>query len=321
MSTLIRLIGASSILLTAGALVLPAQALPAQSVVHSAPMAVIRGKPFVNVMVNGRGPFRFIIDTGTGGQAFVTPQLVEELGLPSAGQVRLNDPSGLGGRNAPVVLIQFLHVGGVDFTGVKAIQHPLSSEDGPCQGLLGFTLFRDYLLTLDFPNRRMMLASGALEPDGGNSVLAIRMPDGVPIATIRVGGLQVDALLDSGGDGLSLPEQLAPRLKYAIDPVVFALGQSLSTSFQIKGAKLASDVHFGGYTFERPFVEIHAAFPLANFGSCPMQNFALTFDQKNLLVRFDASRKRFNLSPTPTAIRLANAPDQWPPPPNLVPVG
>jgi hypothetical protein len=80
-------------------------------------------------------------------------------------------------------------------------------------------------------------------------------------------------------------------------------------------------VRLGGYTFERPFVEIHAAFPLANFGGCPMQNFALTFDQKNLLMRMEAGRKRFKLTATPTAIRLANAPDTTPREPGLVPVG
>jgi hypothetical protein len=52
-----------------------------------------------------------------------------------------------------------------------------------------------------------------------------------------------------------------------------------------------------------------------------MQNFALTFDQKNLLVRFEASRKKFQLKATPTAIRLANAPDFTPRDPGLVPVG
>ena len=52
-----------------------------------------------------------------------------------------------------------------------------------------------------------------------------------------------------------------------------------------------------------------------------MQNFALTIDQKNLLMRMEAGRKRFKLTATPTAIRLANAPDTTPREPGLVPVG
>jgi predicted aspartyl protease len=77
------------------------------------------------VLVNGKGPFRFVVDTGTGGQAFVTSELVDELGLPEAGQIHLNDPSGQGGRKVPMVLIQSIEVAGVQFAGVKAAVHNL----------------------------------------------------------------------------------------------------------------------------------------------------------------------------------------------------
>ena len=49
--------------------------LPAQTGPHSAPMEVLHGKPYVMVRINGKGPFRFILDTGTGGDAIVTPEL------------------------------------------------------------------------------------------------------------------------------------------------------------------------------------------------------------------------------------------------------
>jgi len=293
----------------------------AEESTHTARMDVVHDKPYVMVKVNGKGPFRFVIDTGTGGQALVTPALAEVLGLPAAGQAHLNDPSGLGGKSAPMVLMDRLEVAGVEFHGVRAVEHGVNGEDGACDGVLGFTLFRDYLLTLDYPNRRMVLEKGALTPDGERTVLPFRMPDGVPIAAMEIGKLRIEALMDSGGDGLSLPEGLASRLKFAVDPVAFAAGQSFSTRFEIKAAKLAGDVRLGGYTFERPFVEIHAAFPLANFGGCPMQSFAVTFDQKSLLMRMEADRKRFRLTATPTAIRLANAPDYKPREPGLVPVG
>src|ERR1700679_2523085 len=102
----------SSLLLTSNA--------PAQNVNHIAPLEIIHNKPFVMVMVNGQGPFRFVIDTGTGGEAFVTPQLAEQLGLAQSGQIRLSDPSGKGGQHVPTVLIQSLQIAGMEFTGVKA---------------------------------------------------------------------------------------------------------------------------------------------------------------------------------------------------------
>jgi len=288
---------------------------------HSTPIKFSNNKPFVMVMVNGKGPFRFVIDTGTGAEAFVTSELADQLNLPSVGQTRLSDPSGQGSRRIDMVLLQSLEVAGVEFVGIKAVKHALSEADGPCQGVLGFALFRNYLLTLDYPRHRMTLASGALEPDGEHSVLPFRMPDGIPIVPLRVGDLQIDAQIDSGGFGLSLPESFARRLKFFSAPVVFGNAHTLSTRFQIKAGTLASDVSLGGYTFTRPFVEINPAFPLANFGSCPMQSFAFTFDQKNSLVRFEARQPVLHLSATPTPVRRENAPANEPLDPTLVPVG
>jgi predicted aspartyl protease len=296
--------------------------LAADSEVLSAPLDFSHDKPFVMVMVNGKGPFRFVIDTGTGGEAFVTQELAEQLKLPVTGQVRLSDPSGQGSQRAPIVSIQSLKVAGVNFTGVKAVEHSLSDKDGECEGLLGFLLFRDFLLTLDFPDRRMTLATGALAPDGGRNVLPFRMPEGIPIVAMQIGGMNVDAQVDSGGAGLSLPQSLASKLRFEAEPAAFSNSESLATRFQIKAATLDGDARLGDYTFLRPFVEINPAFPLANFGASPMQNFAVTFDQKNGWVRFEAHQKSIRLAATPMPVRMQNAPLPEPPGNNsLVPVG
>lgn len=292
------------------------------STVHSTPMDIEYGRPFVNVTINGKGPFRFIIDTGTGGDAIITPALASQLNLPVVGQAVLSDPSGQGGKNTPIVFLDSLEIAGVTFTGVRALDDHFFANTGHCDGILGFTLFRNFLLTLDFPNRVVLLSNGALKADGGKSVLPFRMPHGVPIAMLNLDGFQsVEAQLDSGGGGLVIPSHIAAQLKYDIDPVVYATGRSVSTRFELKAAKLASNVHIGRYTFTHPVVEIHPAFPLINFGSPPMQIFAITFDQKNLLVRFSASGQRFSLSAPPCPSRLLNAPPPTPPPSNLVPVG
>jgi predicted aspartyl protease len=302
-------------------LVVTAFSLPAQEPVHSAPMIERYGNPFVMVTIDGKGPYRFVIDTGTGADAFVTPELADALQLPTAAGAVVNDPSGQGGKRVPIVLLPSIKIAGVTFYWVKAIRHEVTGEAGSCQGLLGFTLFRDYLLTLDFPNRQVLLAEGALAPDGEKAVLPFRMPDGVPIASLRVNGERVEAQFDSGGGGLTLPNELAARQKWEIAPVVFATGQTMNTRFEIKAAKLAADVTVGKYIFNHPVVEVHPAFPLVNFGSPPMQSFAITFDQRNLLLRLGADRDRFTLTAPPSPTRLTHQPRPALPPPRLVPVG
>jgi hypothetical protein len=292
-----------------------------QSSKHATHMDVVYAKPYVMVMVNGRGPFRFVVDTGTGGQALISPSLADQLQLPVIGQARLTDPSGQGGQRSQILFIQSLNIAGVEFSQIQAIRHSLAGEDDTCMGVLGFTLFRDYLLTLDYPNHKLMLAEGSLSGDGEHSVLSFRMPDGVPIVPIKVGKERVEAQLDSGGVGLALPEHLASQLRFASGPVLYANAESLSTRFQLKAGRLGTDVHLGRYAFAQPVVEIHPAFPRVNLGACPMQHFSITFDQKNLLVRLDSDHEVLHIDSIPTAMRLQNTPAPKPPDLALIPVG
>jgi len=132
-----------------------------------------------------------------------------------------------------------------------------------------------------------------------------------------------EAQLDSGGGGLTLPESLAARLRWDAGPIAFATGISMTTRFEIRAAKYSGEIRIGRYTFSHPIVEIHPAFPLVNFGSPPMQNFAITFDQKNRLVRLDASSSRLTLTAPPTPTRLTHQPepDHTAERSNLTPVG
>jgi hypothetical protein len=287
---------------------------------HTERLELVHGKPLVMVMVNGKGPFRFVVDTGTSGDAFVTPELAEMLRLSAVGQAQLSDPSKQSDQSIPVVVVQSLEFAGVKFRDIRARVHLLGRGEGTYQGLLGFSLFRDCILTLNFPSRELTLATGSLSPDGEHSVLSFRMRDGIPIVNLCIGGVPTDAQIDSGGDGLLLPDRLAARLKFASDPAEFGHGESLSTRFEIKAARLAPNVEIGDYSFKRPFVEIGGVFPLANLGSSPLQAFAVTFDQKNRLVRFQASRKALTLSAPPTPIQLLNGPSELPRDSSLVPV-
>lgn len=303
------------------ALLCAAPALTAQNVSHVTSLEVTRDKPFVQVMVNGRGPFRFVVDTGTAGEAFVSDALADALHLPVIGAVHLTDPSHQGGQHVPVVAIETIEVAGVEFKGVRAVRHALSQADGTCDGLLGFALFHQYLLTLDYPHKQLSLTEGTITANGSGSVLPFRTPYGIPIISLKVGDLELPAQIDSGGTGLSIPDSFAARLKFGVNPELFGFAESFSTRFELRSARLAADVRVGDYVFPQPFVEVQSAFPLANLGSSAMQGFALTFDQKNGVVRFLSSEQIHHLGATPTAMNLEQAPRPDLPSLALIPVG
>lgn len=285
------------------------------------PLELIHDKPYVEVMVNGHGPYRFLIDTGTGTQALISPQLVQELGIPVVSHAWLTDPSGQGDHRSDVVWIDSLKVGDTEFQEVQAVEHRLFREESNCQGVLGFPLFEDYLLTLDYPGQRMVLGSGILPDNADGSLVHLRVTEGVPVARIEIDGLSVDAQIDTGGTGLSLPDSIADQVKFQSTPVQFGFAESLSTRFSLRAARLEPDVHFGPYVFRKAFVEINSAFPVVNIGSTPLRNFVITFDQQEGVMRVSGREKVIYLNASPVPLRMQNEPSRQESDTKLVPVG
>jgi hypothetical protein len=273
------------------------KSLSAQDSPNAETMELRHGMPVVRVTVNGKGPFTFGIDTGLGGEAAVSPSFSQRLGLPITGEAETGDPSGRNRRKVPVYLITSLTVAGVAFKDIKATQLP-PMPDQDFDGILGFVLFRDYLFSLDYPRQQMLLSVGNLSPDSGKTIIPFTMPHDIPVITLKVGTGQVDADIDSGRmGGLSLPEAFAKELQFTSQPVTIGRGRTVSGEAEIKGARLAGDIQVAGYTFARPFVEIDSVFHSANFGAVPLRRFAVTFDQKNKLVRFVSSEQTLTIDP------------------------
>jgi predicted aspartyl protease len=298
----------------------PSQPSPARVAVVT-PIELIHDKPYVTVMVNGHGPYRFLVDTGTGTQAIISPELVQELGIPAVGRTRLTDPSGQGEQRSNVVWIESLKLGDLEFEEVQAVEHRLFREEQNCKGVLGFALFEDYLLTLDYPGRKMVLTSGTLPEHAAGSLLPLRLKDGVPIATLQIDGLTVDAQIDSGGNGLSLPDAIAGELKFQTAPVEYGTAESLATRFSLRAARLQQDVRLGPYVFRKAFVEINSAFPLVNIGSTPLKNFVITFDQQEGVMQVYSKQSVMSLEASPMLLEMQNAPRHQASDAKLVPIG
>jgi Aspartyl protease len=289
--------------------------LLAQKVLTTVPLELRRNHAFVQVTVNAKGPFSFMVDTGTGAEAAVCPDLVEKLGLPVSGEAQLGAP-GQQPMKVPVYLISSLKIGDVEFKDVKAAQHRPFPGEEDCAGTLGFALFSNYLFTLDFPRQQLILSSGSLKAND-NGTIPFTIPHGAPAITLKVGTRQIDADIDSGGMGLSLPQSFAKDLEFASPPI--PLGRvragTGSSDFETKGAKLSADVQIAGYTFAQPFIEINPVFPVANFGSIPLRNFAVTFDQQNKLVRFASDQQTLTIEPPRMMIQPVPAGEPKSPPP------
>lgn len=259
-----------------------------QSTPCSIPIKLHHGVPFIRVMVNGKGPFNFIVDTGTNRAVIVSPSLAKTLQLPTIGQTSLLDLSGKFRERANEVAVEVVTIGGRDFHPERALVHRNLASEGSYDGVLGFALFGNALLTLDYPQRCMTLANGNLAEDG--NALPLVLSHSGPMIELGAGNLTVMALIDTGGSGLNLPESVAHQLDFERSTEVLVREQTQVSTAYFRAGEMRGQLRLGAYVFKHPFVMIDGLIPFASIGSAPLQDFVVTFDQRHKLVRFEAKK-------------------------------
>src|SRR6185295_2496999 len=246
----------------------------------------------VEVRIDGKGPYRFALDTGAAGGGRIGSALAKDLGLKVVGQAMAGDPSGKNVERIDIVEAGTLAVGDATFSAVKLPVRDLPAAPGRTQpefdGVLGIGLFRDYLLTLDYPARRVRIEKGELPPADGREVLGFEDRYGIPSIKLQVGDLEVAADVDSGNmrGELVLPASYIGKVPLEKDPVVVGRGRTGFNEFEIKQAPLKGAVRIGSQSVERPLVDFVEVFPHANVGHAFLRRFAVTIDQKNHRIRF-----------------------------------
>jgi hypothetical protein len=152
----------------------------------------------------------------------------------------------------------------------------------PVDGILGFRLFQECLLTLDYPANRLRIERGELPAPNGEDVIAFQIRHGIPSIEIQVDSLSMEADVDAGSPGgFTLPARLEPKLTFVSAPRVIGRGRTIGNDFEIRAADLKGTVRMGGFEYPGPTVSLQPVFDMANIGSRVLGEFRVTFDQKN----------------------------------------
>jgi hypothetical protein len=165
---------------------------------------------------------------------------------------------------------------------------------GPFDGIVGLSVFRDCLLTLDYAARQLRLGFGRLPPPNGRDVIPIEVlyPGGYAFTALKIWGRSVPFQVDSGSNGgLRMPASQARRRDFAFGPVAYPWPDiSAYGSEELQVGRLRGDLRVGRYTLSAPVVDLtitHAG-PFdeaANLGGAVLRHFAVTFDQKSHAMR------------------------------------
>jgi hypothetical protein len=159
------------------------------------------GRVMCNVKVNGKGPFKFVIDTGAS-RSTLAPHLAKALGLKhSVGRnVMLNGVTGV--AEVPTVAVESLEIGALKFEN-QNLPVILTSIMGNADGILGVAAFRDQRIDVDFKRDRVsVLASNGRRPHYSMvTARATRDDNGLMIIDARVGRrIRAKAVIDTGAE-------------------------------------------------------------------------------------------------------------------------
>ena len=168
------------------------------SLLSSAPSRLNHlGQIVVPILIDGRGPFPFLVDTGANGSV-IAPRLVKALGLvPRKGRVeRVEGVTGT--QPLPWVNVRRLQVGRI----VKRDVHmpvcttPIMTE---VDGILGMAGFGPVRIAVDFRHHRVAIDRSSRGPMWGFlDIRAVRTPGGLLMIPARVDDLAVEAVIDTG---------------------------------------------------------------------------------------------------------------------------
>jgi predicted aspartyl protease len=158
------------------------------------------GRVVASVMIDGKGPFRFVVDTGAN-HSTISPYLAKLLGLaPSLAQsIRVIGITG--SAQVASVPIEMLQAGDLQ---VAATRFPViwSPVMAGAAGILGAAGLKDDRLTVDFEHNQVLItrSRGESLPWGFTRLWAARLEGGLLSVPGRVGNVPIQAIIDTGSE-------------------------------------------------------------------------------------------------------------------------
>lgn len=169
----------------------------AQEALFAAPTQFDRvGRIVAPVMINGRGPFRLLVDTGANATTLST-QLADELGIDyrNGRSIVMN---GVTGRAlVPVATVQQMQAGALI---LQDQQVPIVDPQimANADGILGIAALTDKQLIVDFRRDLVSIGNSRRLPGYMATVKAKRLPAGLLVAPALVGRIRTVVVIDTG---------------------------------------------------------------------------------------------------------------------------
>ena len=247
------------------------------------PATLVSNFLVVEAQWDKHGPYHFIIDTGSSA-TIVTPELVKRYGGRARGSqtpVRVRDASGKVKLLNPATLTR-LNLGAARFEGVQVLVYDLEDLSNHLgvhiDGVLGFPLFRETLLTLDYLHSQIVITPQGVPMALPGVTIPFNNEQNTPLIPIQLGNESFIALIDSGSDAALSLNTVGLHPTFQFGPKPGTLAATLAGDRLLMTGRLAQTLTIGAYVIENPVVDLTDE--LSSIGGGLLRDFAVTFDQR-----------------------------------------
>ena len=259
----------------------------------SVPFDLVENHVYLSVMLNGKGPYRFIYDTG--GANIVDPAVAKEIGATGHGSIQ---GGGVGSATESVSFanVDSLQIGAATIRnqlfGVAPTRMGFGMAGGaPVDGLIGFEVLSRFVTTFDYGSDTVVLAmpGAGVSPPAGADVIPFVLDGRQPQFACSIDGIGSQCTLDTGSrDSISLMTPFIAAHPQVVPTTLSAVGVN---GFGFGGPSMGRlgrirTVGFGTFTLHNVVGDFTAQkkgafampFIAGNVGGNILRRFALTLD-------------------------------------------
>ena len=272
------------------------------------PIRIESHLPIVTVMINGKGPYNMILDTGSP-TVVLRPDIAQQLALPKGAIHGSEFARSIGGVDTVIFKrIAKLTLGEVEFKDLDAKLIDIPSDYlGPgvhIDGLLGLRVFSQLLLTIDYPNSQLILTPNQYLGTDSPHVIPARLQKAQHLLVdLPVNGKTMTFTLDTGTSmGFFLLDSDAQKLSFSQGPIISGTSNTPHGLVTIRVGRIHQTLDLANQQIKQPIVYIRPAqYPLISqrnmdplfadatslIGGEVLRHFSLTIDQRSQLVSFE----------------------------------
>jgi predicted aspartyl protease len=269
--------------------------------------------PLVSVMLNGRGPHEFVLDTGLTGLV-LSPRIA---GNRYTGRWAAFDDSMGRVQRCPIVKVHSLTIANAEFVDLEAIVLPLDGLVGrkhgvEVLGVIGIRTFAQCRLGLDLAEGQILL-----EEPAGRYRLEQTLPlevhkTGLPSVLLEIGGTRQSFTIDTGSDAaVCIPGSVAAKLGLG-PPTATVTRRYFHGVAKTQRRVLRGSLWVGRHEVPHPPISVGTRSSL--IGMPILKQFRVVIDQPAGTVEFAATRPSENprLPPPDEGTDVATMPSEVP---------